>query len=115
MARMFDENALMDNVGGDIGFLAETLGMLESDGPALMGQLREALAAGDAPALGKTAHTLKGMVSNFCAPQTQAAALEVEKMGKGGDLSAAPAAVDTLARLVTSLTAELSAFVKEKQ
>jgi two-component system, sensor histidine kinase and response regulator len=115
MARLFDENALMDNVGGDVGFLAETVAMLESDGPTLMQQIRDAMAAGDAAAVGKAAHTLKGMVSNFCAPQAQAAALEVEKMGKAADLSAAPAAIETLAGLVDQLTAELVAFVKEKQ
>jgi two-component system, sensor histidine kinase and response regulator len=115
MASTFDENALLDNVGGDIEFLAETVGMLQSDGPTLLQQIRDALAAGDAATVGKAAHTLKGMVSNFCAPQAQAAALEVEKMGKAGDLSAAPTAVTTLATLVDGLTAELVAFIKEKQ
>lgn len=115
MARLFDENALLDNVGGDIEFLAETIGMLQADGPVLMQQIRDSLAAGDAATVGKTAHTLKGMVSNFCAAGVQAAALEVEKMGKAGDLSAAPAAVDALAPLVEALIAELTAFVEEKK
>jgi two-component system, sensor histidine kinase and response regulator len=115
MARLFDENALLDNVGCDIEFLAETVVMLQTDGPVLLQQLRDALAAGDAAVVGKTAHTLKGMISNFCAAGVQAAAIEVEKMGKAGDLSAAPAAIDALAPLVETLIAELTAFVQEKK
>ena len=96
MAQTFDEQDLLDNVGNDLAFLAETVQMLETDGPSLMKQIHEALAAGDAQALGRAAHTLKGMVANFCSPQTQALALEVEKMGKNDDLSAAPGAVKAL-------------------
>jgi two-component system, sensor histidine kinase and response regulator len=115
MARIFDENALMDNIGGDVGFLVETIQMLETDGPVLMQQIRQALVASDAATVGKAAHALKGMVSNFCSPQAQAAALEVEKLGKSGDLSAAQAAVKTLAERVDTLTRELAEFAKEKQ
>jgi two-component system, sensor histidine kinase and response regulator len=115
MATTFDENELFDNLGGDVGFLAETVQMLENDGPVLMKQLQDALSAGDAPAVGKTAHTIKGMVSNFCSPLTQSAALDVEKMGKAGDLSDTPAAIAILADRINALTVELRAFVKEKQ
>jgi two-component system, sensor histidine kinase and response regulator len=115
MARVFNENELLDNLGGDVGFLAETVQMLETDGPTLMKQLQDALSAGDAAAVGKTAHTIKGMVSNFCSPVTQAAALEVEKMGKSGDLSNTPAAITVLADRVNALLLELRTFVKEKQ
>jgi HPt (histidine-containing phosphotransfer) domain-containing protein len=114
MADTFDETALLDRVDNDLAFLAETVQMLESDGRSAMQEIRDALAAGNAPAVGRAAHALKGIVSNFCSPRTQASALEVEQMGKGGDLSAASAAVDILGQRLETLMGELQSFVKER-
>jgi HPt (histidine-containing phosphotransfer) domain-containing protein len=112
MARTFDETELLARVDNDTAFLAETVDMLTSDGPPLLDQLRRALATGDAPAVGRAAHSIKGMVSNFCAAGAHAAALRVEQFGKSGDLAAAPAAVQTLHEDLDSLTRELLEFVK---
>ncbi len=114
MPTTFDEQELLENVGNDMSFLAETVQMLETDGPPIMKQIHQAVAAGDAPALGRLGHALKGMVSNFCSPQTQARALEVEKAGKTGDLPAAEKAAKALDGQLESLLGELIAFVKEK-
>ncbi len=114
MAQMFDEAELLDRVDNDTEFLAETVQMLADDGPTLLEQIGAAVQAGDAEAVGRHAHALKGMISNFCAPETQACALEVEKLGKSGDLAGAPAAMQTLESKVRALTAELLEFVKAK-
>ncbi len=114
MAQMFDEAELMERVDNDVEFLAETVEMLASDGPTLVEQIRAGIVSGDAPAVGRHAHALKGMISNFCAPETQAAALELEKLGKAGDLSNATGALDDLARRVADLTTELTEFVRSR-
>jgi two-component system, sensor histidine kinase and response regulator len=114
MAETFDKEELLDRVDSDLEFLAETIQMLQCDGPSVMQEIRDALASGDATSLGRAAHALKGIVSNFCSPQTQAIALEVEQMGKSGDLSAAPEAVDILGSRLESLLGELATFVKER-
>ena len=105
---VFDKDELLDRVGGDWDFLAETVDMLKTDGRALMDQIRAALASGDAPALGRHAHAIKGMISNFCAPAALASAFEVEKIGKSGDLTSAPAAVDALSARLDELIAALT-------
>lgn len=115
MAQAFNEQDLLDTVGNDLAFLAETVQMLEIDGPSLMKQIHQALAAGDAPALGRAAHTLKGMIANFCSPQTQAIALEVEKVGKSGNLAAAPRMVKALDEQLKSLIGQLIALLKENK
>jgi two-component system, sensor histidine kinase and response regulator len=115
MATSFNEQELLENVGSDLEFLAETVQMLASDGPSLMLEINHALAEGDAPALGRAAHTLKGMVANFCAAQTQATAFELEKAGKGGDLSTAPSVANALADQLGQLIADLQAFLQEKR
>ena len=111
MARSFDENELVARVDGDLEFLAETVQMLDADGRALLADVGQALAAGDAPAVGRAAHALKGMISNFCAPEAQQRALEVERIGKGGDLAPAAVALATLEQHLEALIAELQSFI----
>lgn len=108
---LFDEKELLDRVDNDWDFLADTVQMLETDGRALMEQIRQAAAAGDVAVLGTAGHTVKGMISNFCSPATHAAALEVERIGKAGDLAAAPAAVDALGTRLEELIAGLTEFL----
>lgn len=110
----FDQDELLARVDNDIAFLAETVDMLAADGPALLHQIRQAAAAGDAASVGRHAHALKGMISNFCAPAAQAAALNLEKIGKSGDLSAADAATDALQQHIDTLTRELTDFIKAR-
>lgn len=111
MPPTFDRAELLERVGNDIAFLAETVEMLAADGRTLMGEIREAVAKGDGAAVGRSAHALKGMISNFCAPAAQEGALAMEKMGKSGDLGPAPKAVEELAGQVETLIAELQQFV----
>ena len=108
---LFDEKELLDRVDNDWDFLSDTVQMLETDGRALMDQIRLAAATGDAAALGRAGHTLKGMVSNFCSPATHAGAAEVERIGKAGELAAAPAAVDALGTRLESLITALTDFL----
>ena len=114
MPRAFDENELLERVDNDWEFLAETVEMLATDGRALVEEIRRSAAAGDAPAVGRAAHTLKGMTSNFCAPDAQAAALALEKMGKAGDLASAPDAVADLRQHVETLIADLNDFLASR-
>lgn len=114
MARTFDENELLERVDNDVAFLAETIDMIVADGPALLEQVRAAHAAGDAVAVGRHAHALKGMISNFCAPAAHACAHDIEKLGKQGDLAPVPAAIERAHRELTDLTAELVGFVKAR-
>ncbi|MBX3359499.1 MAG: Hpt domain-containing protein [Phycisphaeraceae bacterium] len=114
MAIEFDEAELLDRIDGDIAFLAETVGMLATDGRALMEDVFRAAVAGDGAALGRSAHALKGMISNFCAPKTQGLAFELERMGKSGDLGAAPEIVRRLQERLAALTGELGEFVKAR-
>jgi HPt (histidine-containing phosphotransfer) domain-containing protein len=114
MSAVFDEKELLDRIDNDWDFLGETVQMLNSDAPELMKQIRDASAKGDAAALGRAAHTLKGMVANFCSPAAHASAFEVERIGRGGDMSAAPAAVATLGLHVDALIASLNEFVSTR-
>jgi hypothetical protein len=56
-------------------------------------------------------HAIKGMISNFCSPATQASALEVEAIGKGGDLAGLTPAVEVLEDRLEALIAGLTQFL----
>ena len=111
MPRVFDEKELIERVDNDWEFLGETVQMLSTDGPALLKAIRRATESGDAPAVGREAHALKGMISNFCSPPAHACALEVERLGKGGDLAAVPPALGLLETQLNTLIADLTAFL----
>src|SRR5688572_19924862 len=114
MPAAFDEAELLDRVDHDVGFLRETVEMLVSDGRALMDDVQRAAAAQDAEGLGRAAHALKGMISNFCAAEAYQHAQEVERLGRGGDLSQAMGAVDRLRQGLDALTEQLVAFEKAR-
>jgi HPt (histidine-containing phosphotransfer) domain-containing protein len=112
MAITFDQDRLLERVDHDRAFLAETVEMLAGDGRALMNDLQRAIGAGDPGAVGRTAHALKGMISNFCAAPAHEAALAVERVGKGGDLAGAPDVARILSERLEALIAELERFIR---
>jgi HPt (histidine-containing phosphotransfer) domain-containing protein len=112
VATTFDQTELLERVDHDKAFLAETVEMLAGDGRGLMNDIRRAIDTGDAGAVGRAAHALKGMISNFCAPAAQEAALAVERGGKSGDLGAAPEAARELSERLEALITELEQFIR---
>jgi HPt (histidine-containing phosphotransfer) domain-containing protein len=115
MATLFDEAELLERVDHDWEFLGETVDMLVADGPALFQELRQAMNASDAAAVGRAAHTLKGMIANFCATVPLETAFALERLGKAGDLSAAPPVLAELEGQLHTLTEQLQTLVARGQ
>ena len=80
----FDE--LLETVGGDREFLAELIETYLSDSPGLFAELRAAIAAGDAAAARRAAHTLKSTSASFGATDLSAQCREIEAAAAAGDL-----------------------------
>jgi len=112
MLEVFDKKALMEQVDGDMEFLGETVAMLDEDCPALLEQIRVAAASGDAEGLAHSAHTLKGMLANFCAEPAELAARELETMGREGRLTDVEAANDRVERETGRLREALHTFLR---
>lgn len=111
----FDEEGLMDRVDGDLEFLGETLEMLEEDYPDLIEEVQNAAASGDAEALAKSAHTLKGMFSNFCAEPAEAAARELEMKGRQNEIDGAADAVVILKQKGDELRTALHRYIEQRE
>jgi HPt (histidine-containing phosphotransfer) domain-containing protein len=88
------------------------VGLFNADCPHLRAEIRQAVAAGDAPKLKRAAHTLKGAVSNFGARRTVEAAQRLEALGKQGDLTGAGEAAAVLEEELERLLPALAALAR---
>jgi CheY-like chemotaxis protein/nitrogen-specific signal transduction histidine kinase len=104
---VYDRAVALKRVDGDEGLLRELVELFLDDGPRVLQELRDALAAGDAARVRRAAHTLKSSAGTFGAADAGAAAERLEILARTGDLSGAPAAAaaleEQLGRLLSAL------------
>jgi len=92
--------ALRDpELGGDPEFLMEVVEAFMGDTPPRLEALRASLAGGDAEAIGRAAHSLKGSSGNFGALRMQTLCADIERLSRAGEL-------EPLESLVAQLEAE---------
>jgi HPt (histidine-containing phosphotransfer) domain-containing protein len=84
---------LLESMGADLEFLGELLQTYFDDSPKLLATLHTALAAGDAEAFRRAAHSLKSTSASFGAMTLSQLAKGLEEMGKAGLLEGAAAGV----------------------
>jgi HPt (histidine-containing phosphotransfer) domain-containing protein len=83
---LFDKAVALSRVGGDEELLKEIAVLFLDDYPKSLTELREAVEARDAKRVERSAHGLKGSVSNFGARPAVDAALKLETMGRAQEL-----------------------------
>jgi HPt (histidine-containing phosphotransfer) domain-containing protein len=113
MTEVFDRQELLEELDGDREFLEESLDMLDTDAPTLIGQIHAGIDGNDAEKVRIAAHTIKSMVGNFCATPAFEAALKVETIGSSGDLAECAAGLQSLEDEVNRLRRELRKFLDE--
>jgi PAS domain S-box-containing protein len=104
----FDATEILDRVQGDAALLAELVALLQAEAPRLLEDIGLAIGRGDARAVERAAHRLRGSVSSFGAPEATEAAMTLETMARSGDLETAPASRDRLDRAVSRLIGNLA-------
>ena len=109
----FDVVAALAAVGGDCGLLKEIVALFRADAPGWLGELADALAAGDTARLRRIAHTLKNSAGYFGAGSTYALALELEERGRNNDLAGAESIRERLVAEVARLDPALEQFERE--
>jgi two-component system sensor histidine kinase/response regulator len=105
---VLDWGKALERVDGDEETLQELARMLLSEGPALLERIGHAIARGDGTELRRSAHTLKGSAGIFGAKAVADTALELEMMGRDGDLSRSERTWAALEQALARLTAALS-------
>ena len=84
------------------------------DTPVLLAEIRAAIDRNDPPALERSAHRLKGSVSNFGAKLAQEAALRLELMGREGDVSNASERYQELERELAAVTSAIESLLNKE-
>ncbi len=107
-ANVFDHAGSLERTEGNEQLLGEMAVVFAAECPKRMQELHEAIARQDAARLERAAHTLRGSVSNFCAPAAVAAVSELETMGRAGVLDGASVAYEALETALQQLKPALA-------
>jgi PAS domain S-box-containing protein len=113
-AKVFDHAASLARTGGDEQLLGELAVLFTAECPRRMQDIREAITLRDVAALERAAHTFRGSVGNFCAPEAVAAVGVLETMGGEGVLEGAVAAYETLETALEQLKPALARLTEGK-
>jgi len=107
-----DKDEVLARVDGDMELLRELHGIFVAEYPKLLSRVREAMTERNGDALGKAAHTIKGMLANLGAKSAAEAALRLEKMRAGDDLSRADEAYAVLEKEIERFSRALAAMLE---
>jgi HPt (histidine-containing phosphotransfer) domain-containing protein len=107
-----DLNAALNALEGDRELLRRIAQLFVVQSPQLLDEIRQALLRGDADALERAAHKLRGSVSNFFATKAHDAALRLERMGRDKDLTGGVEAQAHLESVLRELQGTLAEFSK---
>ena len=110
---IFDLSKAMEVVAGNKEIFKEIADIFLESAPASMSQIREGIAEGDALALERAAHSLKGSVGHFGARRAFEAAYHLEKLGRKKEMGEADSAFSTLEKELTALTPEIKRALRE--
>jgi two-component system, sensor histidine kinase and response regulator len=97
-APALDTGALLRLLSGDRDLARELAAVFPVDATRLLGEIRAAMASGDAPAVRFAAHTLKGSAASLRAGRTAESAHRIERLAAGGDVGDAALEYDVLER-----------------
>jgi CheY-like chemotaxis protein/HPt (histidine-containing phosphotransfer) domain-containing protein len=108
-----DTTKILERIGGDRELLRELAGLFVGDCPRMLSDIQDAVRDGNAEALQKAAHALKGSVSNFGAEAAVQVAFKLEMMGRNQDMTDATQALKELEREIGRVREGLSALAQE--
>jgi HPt (histidine-containing phosphotransfer) domain-containing protein len=105
---VLDQSRLLAEFGDDPEILGELRDLFLAHLPSLLQEIRDACRTGDAQALGKSAHSLKGAGSTYGAERLARVCKHLELLGKSGRIEGADAVIELLEQELDKLTAAIS-------
>jgi signal transduction histidine kinase/DNA-binding response OmpR family regulator len=104
--------AFIARVGGDASLAREMATVFVADAGRMLSGINAAVDGQDAAALREAAHALKGAAGNFNAHAVVSAALELENIGKAGEMDRARPVAANLSTELERLVGELREFAE---
>ncbi len=111
LTEVIDVDEALRHAGGDEELLRELVELFLEDCPAMMADVKQAIDSGDAQALQRCAHGLKGAVRHLAAQAAVDAAYALETAGREGKLDEAPALYEALEREIERLQRAASEYL----
>jgi PAS domain S-box-containing protein len=108
----FDFRAALARLEGDVEIFKEQVVFFLRDAPALLVDIQDALAAGDAGKLRTAAHRLKGLAASFDAQAVTEGAFDLEQRGQREDWQGAGAVRQSLEEALGQLTTALTGYLE---
>jgi HPt (histidine-containing phosphotransfer) domain-containing protein len=105
----YDVGPALERFGGDRDFLAECVGLLKAEIPALLAALKDGIRNNAPDPTHAAAHALKGMTSNFCEEGPAMTAAALVEAAREGHMSDAPALLARLEQEIDALVLSLEA------
>jgi len=106
-------DTILARIGGDSQLLMRMIHTFLRDTPKRIAGIAAALRRRNAEELASLAHALKGSVSLFAAEPARKLAQDLQELGRAGDLTAAPAAFDSLKEEIANLLENLRGYAKQ--
>jgi CheY-like chemotaxis protein len=106
-----DLEGSLTRLAGDMELFRKLAEFFDEDSPPLLAQIQAGLQQSDARLVERSAHTIKGLASNFGAEPTVQAALRVEELARGDNLAAAAEALPNLESQVQKLRESLAGYL----
>jgi two-component system, sensor histidine kinase and response regulator len=104
---------LAERVDNDFELFIELSELFFDDSVSLINKISDSINKGDPDALRKTAHTLKGAVSNFSAQSAYDAAYDLEIVGKNNELESADKKFNLLKREIDLVVQEMKSMIEK--
>jgi HPt (histidine-containing phosphotransfer) domain-containing protein len=103
-------DSLTDRLGGDEHLVRELIDIFLAEYPALLRAVHASAARGDGADLRRTAHALRGSITNFIDDGPTATALALERAGEYSRLEDAARLLGQLEREVEALVAAMRTY-----
>jgi PAS domain S-box-containing protein len=112
---VFNKEDALASVDGDKNFLKEIVELFVKECPTMVAQIRQAVNEGNAAAVDRASHKLKGVVGNFGGRNAYDLAWKLEQLGKSNNLTNVKELFFSLEKEMERLTEALERFVGESQ
>jgi HPt (histidine-containing phosphotransfer) domain-containing protein len=113
LSSVMDVRSTLKRLGNDIELFHEIIHIYLEDEPQLLQAAAHAIETGDATALRRAAHSLKGLAATLSAPHAVSEAFRLEQLGAAGDMSEAAESLRHLQQRLADLNGPLRQYVHE--
>lgn len=110
---IINKNSLSERLDGDFELFKELSELFIQESVNLLDAVEKAVKTKNGEKIGKTAHTIKGAISNFSADKAFNSALDLERLGKNNELDKVETAFKNLKKEIKQMQKALSILMTE--